>query len=182
MKQAQNNNVNQLATNVRLLILDVDGVMTDGKLYFSASGDSMKTFHTQDGQGIKLLRSSGVAVGIITGRKSEIVAQRAAELGLDHVLQGREDKLQALQELLTETDHSLANIAYVGDDLPDLAAIQAAGLGIAVCNANAVVRDHADYVTAASGGNGAVREVCELIMRSQNTFEQQLAAYLQPCG
>ncbi len=172
--------VSQLAANVRLLILDVDGVMTDGKLYFSAAGDSMKTFYTQDGQGIKLLRSSGVAVGIITGRKSEIVAQRAVELGLDHVLQGREDKLQALQELLTATGHSLATTAYVGDDLPDLAAIQAAGLGIAVCNACAIVRDHADYVTDSSGGNGAVREVCELIMQSQNTLAEQLAAYLAP--
>lgn len=165
---------------MRLLILDVDGVMTDGKLYFSASGDTMKTFHTQDGQGIKLLRDSGIAVGIITGRKSEIVAQRAAELGLDHVLQGREDKLQALQELLSGTSHSLADTAYMGDDLPDLAAIQAAGLGVAVCNASAVVRQHADFVTKASGGNGAVREVCELIMQAQNTFERQLAAYFLP--
>lgn len=181
MNQTQSNKVSQLAADVRLLVLDVDGVLTDGKLYFSASGDTMKTFHTQDGQGIKLLRSSGIAVGVITGRKSEIVAQRAAELGLDHVLQGREDKLQALQELLIDTDYSLINVAYAGDDLPDLAAIQAAGLGIAVRNANAVVRDHADYVTEASGGNGAVREVCELIMRSQNTFDQQLAAYLQSC-
>ncbi|MGI9289378.1 MAG: KdsC family phosphatase [Pseudomonadales bacterium] len=169
---------NQLAARVRLLILDVDGVMTDGKLYFSAVGDTMKTFHTQDGQGIKLLRDSGVEVGIITGRQSEIVSRRAAELGLDHVLQGREDKLQALQELLASTDHSLTSTAYVGDDLPDLAAIRAAGFGVAVCNASAIVREQADYVTEAGGGYGAVREVCELIMQAQNTLDAQLAPYL----
>lgn len=180
MNQEQVKQVSQLAANIRLLILDVDGVMTDGKLYFSATGDTMKTFYTQDGQGIKLLRSSGVAVGIITGRKSEIVAQRAAELGLDYMLQGREDKLDALRELLNDTDHSLATTAYVGDDLPDLAAIRAAGLGIAVSNACAIVREHADYITDCSGGNGAVREVCELIMQSQNTLSEQLAAYLSP--
>ena len=168
----------RLAASVRLLILDVDGVMTDGKLYFSAAGDAMKTFHTQDGQGIKLLRNSGVEVGIITGRQSEIVARRASELGLDYVLQGREDKLQALQELVASTDHSLECTAYVGDDLPDLAAIHAAGFGVAVCNAATIVREHADYVTSASGGNGAVREVCELIMRAQNTLNAQLAPFL----
>ena len=180
MKKERVKQLSQLAANVRLLILDVDGVMTDGKLYFSASGDTMKTFHTQDGQGIKLLRDSGVAVGIITGRNSEIVAQRAAELKLDYVLQGREDKLDALRELLNDTDHSIATTAYVGDDLPDLAAIHAAGLGIAVSNACEIVRQHADYITDCSGGNGAVREVCELIMRSQNTLAEQLAAYLSP--
>ena len=173
-------NSSLLAARVRLLILDVDGVMTDGKLYFSAAGDTMKTFHTQDGQGIKLLRDSGVAVGIITGRQSEIVARRATELGLDHVLQGREDKLQALQELLASTDHSLDSTAYVGDDLPDLAAIRAAGFGVAVGNASAIVREHADYVTKASGGNGAVREVCEMIMQAQNTLDAQLAPFLSP--
>ncbi len=169
---------NRLAAGIRLLILDVDGVMTDGKLYFSAAGDTLKTFHTQDGHGIKLLRKSGVEVGIITGRQSEIVARRATELGLDHVLQGREDKLQALQELLQITGHSLPCTAYVGDDLPDLTAIHAAGFGVAVRNARAIVREHADYVTEASGGGGAVREVCDLIMQAQNTLEAQLAPYL----
>lgn len=171
-------NSSRLAAKVRLLVLDVDGVMTDGKLYFSAAGDTMKTFYTQDGQGIKLLRNSGVEVGIITGRKSEIVAQRANELGLDHVLQGREDKLQALQDLVASTDYSLERTAYVGDDLPDLAAIHAAGFGVAVRNAADIVREHADYVTEASGGSGAVREVCELIMRAQNTLDAQLAPFM----
>lgn len=168
----------KLAAKISLLILDVDGVLTDGKLYFSATGDSMKTFYTQDGQGIKLLRNSGVEVGIITGRKSEIVAKRANELQLDYVLQGRDDKLQALQELLGNGKHSLERTAYVGDDLPDLAAIRAVGLGIAVSNAVAVVREHADYVTTASGGGGAVREVCELIMQAQHTLAAQMAPFL----
>ncbi len=166
-----------LAADVRLLALDVDGVLTDGKLYFGATGEAMKSFSTLDGLGIKLLQRSGIDVVIITARQSSIVKQRAAELDIDGVLQGREDKCQALREQLAERQLSAQQAAYVGDDLPDLAAIIAAGLGVATANASPAVREHADWVTTANGGNGAVREVAELILAAQGKLDAIVASY-----
>jgi 3-deoxy-D-manno-octulosonate 8-phosphate phosphatase (KDO 8-P phosphatase) len=168
----------QKAREIKLLVLDVDGVLTDGHLWYDNSGEELKAFNIQDGLGIKLLLSSGVDVGIITGRRSALVARRARELGIRHVVQGREDKLTALQTLVEELGIPLPEIAYMGDDLPDLAAIRAAGFGIAVANAQPVVAEHADYKTARCGGDGAVREICDLILQAQGKFDAIVEQYL----
>ncbi len=166
------------ARNVRLLVLDVDGVLTDGKLYFLADGSEAKAFSTLDGQGIKMLMNSGVDTAIITGRTSSIVERRAANLGIKHLIQGREDKRIALDELLTTLQLSYDQVAYLGDDLPDLSAIRCVALGVAVANANAFVRQHAKAVTSLRGGEGAARELCEFIMAAQNTLQTAQSAYL----
>ena len=168
----------QRARNVRLLVLDVDGVLTDGKLYFLADGSEAKAFSTLDGQGIKMLMNSGVNVAIITGRTSTIVERRAANLGIMHLIQGREDKRTALDELLSSLQLSYDQVAYLGDDLPDLAAIRCVVLGVAVANANTFVRQHALAVTSLRGGEGAARELCEFIMAAQDTLNAAQNAYL----
>lgn len=166
------------AKPIRLLVLDVDGVLTDGKLYFSNSGDEFKAFNTLDGHGIKMLQSSGVEVAIITGRQSSIVAKRANNLQIRHLIQGREDKLVALDELRMKLNIDYQHIAYVGDDLPDLAAMKKVQLGITVANGHTFVAEHADWQTSSGGGEGAVREVCELIMRSQGNLIAAWEQYL----
>jgi len=166
------------ARKIQLLVLDVDGVLSDGRLYFSNSGEEIKNFHIQDGLGIKLLARGGVETAIITGRSSAIVARRAEQLGIRHVMQGREDKLAALQELCATLTLDMGAIAYMGDDLPDLAAIRRAGLGLTVANANTVVRDHADWISQYNGGDGAVREACELILDAQGKLQTLLDEYL----
>ncbi|MBO6228439.1 MAG: HAD hydrolase family protein [Shewanella sp.] len=168
----------QRARSVRLLVLDVDGVLTDGKLYFLADGSEAKAFSTLDGQGIKMLMNSGVNVAIITGRTSTIVERRAANLGIMHLIQGREDKRTALDELLSSLQLSYDQVAYLGDDLPDLAAIRCVVLGVAVANANTFVRQHALAVTSLRGGEGAARELCEFIMAAQDTLNAAQNAYL----
>lgn len=169
----------QKAREVKLLALDVDGVLTDGRLWYGNSGEELKAFHIHDGLGIKLLLRAGVDVAIITGRTSQLVARRGAELGIKHIIQGREDKLVALRALAAELNLTLAEIAYAGDDLPDLAAIAAAGLGIAVANASPWVAQHAAYRTAHRGGDGAVREICELILQAQDKLEAVREQYRQ---
>ncbi len=170
--------VEAIAKRIRLLALDVDGVLTDGRLYFTDDGKELKSFNTLDGHGIKMLQSAGVQVAIITGRKTNLVAKRASDLGIEHLFQGREDKVVALQELCVKTDLELEQTAYMGDDLPDLAAVRAAGLGMSVCNAHYFVRAHADWVSELPGGMGAVREACDFILRSQGKLEHMLQAYL----
>lgn len=173
--------VTEKARAIRLLALDCDGVLTDGSLLYGNAGEELKAFSILDGLGIKLLRASGVEVAIITGRQSEIVARRARELGISELLQGREDKLVALRELAAKLGLTLDAVAYCGDDLPDLPAIRAAGLGLAPANAYALVRAHADQVTTLRGGSGAVREICDLIMQAQGTLPAAHAPYL-PAG
>ena len=168
----------QRARAVRLLVLDVDGVLTDGKLYFLADGSEAKAFSTLDGQGIKMLMSSGVDTAIITGRTSTIVERRAANLGIKHLVQGREDKRIALDELLATLQLSYDQVAYLGDDLPDLSAIRCVALGVAVANANTFVRQHAKAITSLRGGEGAARELCEFIMAAQDTLQAAQDAYL----
>lgn len=168
----------QRAKAVRLAIFDVDGVLTDGRLYFLADGSEFKTFNTLDGHGIKLLIASGVQTAIISGRSSPVVERRAANLGIQHLIQGREDKLVVLEQLLGELGLGYEEVAYLGDDLPDLPVIRRVGLGMAVASADAFVRQHAHGITSAAGGAGAAREFCELIMRAQGTLEQAQAAYL----
>jgi 3-deoxy-D-manno-octulosonate 8-phosphate phosphatase (KDO 8-P phosphatase) len=171
--------ITEKARQIRLLALDVDGVLTDGRLYFTEDGQEIKTFDTQDGHGIKLLQNAGVACAIITGRTTNLVERRARNLGITLLLQGREDKLVALRELSVQLAIPLEEMAYVGDDWPDLPAIRAAGLGVAVANAHREVRRYADFVSLASGGRGAVREVCDLILEAQGRYDEALAPYLE---
>jgi 3-deoxy-D-manno-octulosonate 8-phosphate phosphatase (KDO 8-P phosphatase) len=166
------------AKTIKLLVLDVDGVLSDGRLYFSNSGEETKAFSTLDGQGIKMLQASGVAVAIITGRSSDLVKRRADNLGIKHLIQGREDKLVALEELIATVGVNYPDIAYLGDDLPDLAAIRKVKLGMTVANGHHFVVKHADWQTSARGGEGAVREACELIMSAQGSLDAALEAYL----
>ncbi|MEC9483925.1 MAG: HAD hydrolase family protein [Halomonas sp.] len=166
------------ARHVRLLVLDVDGVMTDGQLYFQADGQETKAFSTQDGQGIKLLQRSGVQVAIVTGRESPMVSRRAAALGIEHVIQGRDDKLEVLKTLLPRLGLTFEQVAYCGDDLPDLLCIRQAGLGISVPNAPTYIREQADWVTERPGGFGAVREVCDGLLQMQGHWASVLDTYL----
>ena len=166
-----------LAKKIKLLVLDVDGVLTDGRLYFTDDGSEFKTFHTLDGHGIKMLRNSGVEVGIISGRSSELVTKRAADLGVPMLIQGREDKLTALQEMLENFPCPLEHIAFMGDDYPDLQVMVKVGLALSVPNAHPAVAAHAHWLSNNRGGEGAVREACDMLMRAQNTYEAALNAY-----
>ena len=168
----------QRGKNIKLAIFDVDGVLTDGRLYFLEDGSEFKTFNTLDGQGFKMLIASGVTTAIISGRKTPIVERRASNLGIAHLYQGREDKLVVLDELLGQLNLSYEQVAYLGDDLPDLPVIRRVGLGMAVANANGFVQQHAHGVTKARGGEGAAREFCELILSAQGNLEAAHAAYL----
>ncbi|WP_296254069.1 KdsC family phosphatase [Pseudomonas sp. UBA4194] len=171
-------NLLQRTQAIKLAVFDVDGVLTDGRLYFLEDGSEFKSFSTLDGQGIKMLINSGVTTAIITGRKSPVVERRAKNLGIAHLFQGREDKLVVLDGLIAELGLSYEQVAYLGDDLPDLPVIRRVGLGMAVANANGFVREHADGITQARGGEGAAREFCELILRGQGNLEAAQAAYL----
>jgi 3-deoxy-D-manno-octulosonate 8-phosphate phosphatase (KDO 8-P phosphatase) len=162
------------AAAVRLAVFDVDGVLTDGRVILGDDGFEYKAFHTHDGHGLRMLQASGVEVAIITGRTSVVVSRRAEELRVRHLMQGRRDKREALGELAARLGLALDAVAFVGDDLVDLPAMQAAGLGIAVANASPWVVSAADVVTRRSGGHGAAREVCELIMAAQGTLEAAL--------
>jgi len=165
------------AKNIKLLLLDVDGVLTDGRLYYGNSGEELKAFDIQDGLGIKLLQRGGVKVGIITGRRSALLQRRAEELAISPLVQGREDKWLALNEMMEDLGVSLEEIAFVGDDLPDLAVIKRVGLGITPANGSHIVASQADWQTKNSGGDGAVREIAELILSAQDKLESILAAY-----
>jgi len=154
----------QVTQRIRLLVLDVDGVLTDGRLYFGPSGEVMKTFHVRDGVGIKAVLAAGIDVAIISGRRSESVALRAAELGIRHVFQGVDRKAEVLRQLLDELSVDASQTACVGDDTPDLPILVLAGLPIAVADAHPDLVAVASYVTRAVGGAGAVREVCDLLL------------------
>lgn len=175
------NEIHAKAATIKLLLLDVDGVLTDGKLYFSNEGQEMKAFNTLDGHGIKQLRRSGVEVGIITGRTSQLVEKRASDLGVTLLRQGREDKFQALEELLQEFPCELEEIAFMGDDYPDLSVMCRVGLALTVHNAHPSVVERAHWQSSIRGGEGAVREACDLIMHAQGTFEAALNQYTGDC-
>jgi len=163
---------------IKLIAFDVDGIMSDGRLYFSASGDELKAFNILDGLGLKQLMQAGITVAVITGRRSPLTEKRMNDLGITHLMQGREDKKVALQELVANMAISPGQIAYMGDDLPDLPALQFAGLGITVPNGYWLVQQQADYCTRAAGGCGAVREVCDLLLWSQDRLHDTLTPYL----
>lgn len=164
---------------IRLMAFDVDGVMTDGGLYLSDSGEEFKRFNSLDGHGLKMLRASGVEVAIITGRTSRCVAARAQNLGITHVFQGVENKFETMIELLNQLKLPRDAAAYMGDDVVDLTVMRHVGLSISVPESPQLVREHSDYVTQRSGGHGAVREACELVMSAQGTLDVQLAQYLK---
>ncbi|HWQ38600.1 MAG TPA: HAD-IIIA family hydrolase [Burkholderiales bacterium] len=167
------------ARAVRLAIFDVDGVLTDGVLYLSERGEAFKAFHILDGQGLKMLRASGVELALLSGRKSAAVLKRATEVGVDHVVQGAQDKLRAFRMLLRKAGLTETEAAFMGDDLPDLPVLRCCGFAISVPGAPALVQRHAHYVTRRPGGFGAVREACELLMQAQGTLSRQLEAYLR---
>jgi len=166
------------AKRIRLAIFDVDGVLTDGRLYLSDSGEEMKAFDTQDGHGMKMLQACGVNIAIITGRNSRCVELRAKNLGIALLFQGVSDKLSVYRDLVASLGLDPAETAYMGDDLVDLPVLRRCGFALAVPDAPEIVRQHAHYVTRRRGGRGAVREVCEFLMRVQDKFDEQLAGYL----
>jgi len=176
--QEIDNDVISRAKNIRLLILDVDGVLSDGRLYFSNGGEEIKAFHSLDGHGIKMLQKTGVDVAIITGRTSHIVARRAESLGITLLIQGREDKLNALDELLKECQYDYSQVAHMGDDYPDLPLIRRVGLGLTTTNAHYIVKQHSHWCSQQKGGEGAVREACDLLMIAQGSFDKALKDYL----
>ncbi len=156
----------KLAT-LQLLVCDVDGVLTDGRLTYAADGEATKTFHVHDGMGLRLLMENGVQVAIITARKGGAVARRMADLNIKHVAQGRGDKGNALAELLAELGIAAEHAAYIGDDVLDLPAIRRVGVGITVNNGHSAVIAEADWVTERAGGTGAVREVADTILEAK---------------
>lgn len=171
-------NCQQQAAKIRLMGFDVDGVMTDGRLYFGPEGDYCKAFFSRDGLGLKLLARSGVKLAIITGRDSTIVTQRAANLGINLILQGVEDKHTAMASLLANEGLSFDQAGYMGDDVIDLPLLRTCGFSATVPDGHPLAREHACYVTQSPAGAGAVREVCELILRAQGTWDRVMAAYL----
>ena len=153
--------------DIELLLADVDGVMTDGTIYMSDLGEALKAFNILDGHGLKMLRTAGIVTAIISGRTSEAVSHRAEELEIGHVVQGSQDKSAAFDKLLASLGVQADACAYVGDDLPDLAVMRRCGFAVAVANAHDAVKSEAHYVTRASGGKGAVREFCDLVLQAQ---------------
>jgi 3-deoxy-D-manno-octulosonate 8-phosphate phosphatase (KDO 8-P phosphatase) len=167
------------AKKLKLLILDVDGVLTDGRLFFDENGKEYKSFHARDGHGIKLLQKTGVEVAVISGRKSLPVALRMKHLGISHIYQGHEDKRAAFAEILAKMNITAEQAAHVGDDVLDLPIMTQVGLAIAVQDAHFAVKARAHWCTPSAGGQGAVREVCDFIMQAQGTFDSILASYLR---
>ncbi len=166
--------VEKRAARVRLLVLDVDGVLTDGRLLLGPGGEEYKSFNVRDGHGIVMQRNSGHAIAIISGRTSQAVQERMQELGVVHVYQGESDKDQVLRRLLDELGIAVNEVCYVGDDLPDLSVMRRVQLAVAVADAHESIKAIAHWQTSNPGGHGAVREVCELLMRSQGTLDSQL--------
>ena len=166
------------ARNVRLMIFDVDGVLTDGHLYYTDAGDELKAFSSLDGHGIKMLMASGVDTAILTGRTSGIVTHRAGNLGIHHVLQGVEDKRAAFRKLAADLNLSPANCGYMGDDVVDLPVLTRCGFSATTLEAPEIVRRRVHFVATQPAGGGAAREVCELLMQAQGTYEAALAPYL----
>jgi 3-deoxy-D-manno-octulosonate 8-phosphate phosphatase (KDO 8-P phosphatase) len=168
------------AARVTLVLFDVDGVLTDGKISYDADGREIKTFHVRDGHGIKMLQQAGVEVGIITGRRSAIVETRARELGVALVRQGVSDKVAAWRDMLEEKGLAPAHTAYVGDDILDVPLLRAVGFAAAVGDAEACVMRAADYVAGRPGGKGAVRDIAEFILRARGSWEAVTAELLGP--
>ena len=159
------------AQQIKLLICDVDGVFSDGRIYLGNDGEELKAFHTRDGYGVKALINAGISVAIITGRKSAIVEKRMTALGISHIYQGQDNKFNAYQQLLSDLELNSTQVAYIGDDMVDKVVMDHCGLGIAVCDAHPALLVDCDYKTFINGGYGAVRESCDLILASQDKLD-----------
>ncbi|ALU91066.1 KdsC family phosphatase [Herbaspirillum rubrisubalbicans] len=166
------------AATIRLMIFDVDGVLTDGGLFYGEEGEAFKRFNALDGHGIKLMQQYGTAAAIITARQSPYVLRRARDLGIAHVFQGVHDKRQAFEQLLQQLQLAPAACGYLGDDIIDLPVLTRVGFKACVANGHREVKSRCDYVTQASGGHGAVREICDLVLAAQGNYEAALAPYL----
>lgn len=166
------------AARIKLMIFDVDGILTDGSLHFGPDGEVIKTFNVLDGHGIKMLQQSGVAAAIISARQSPIVLKRANDLGIRHVQQGIHDKRSAFELLLKETSFPAELCGFIGDDVIDLPILMRVGFAASVPNGHAEVRSRVHYVTQASGGRGAAREICDLVLRAQGNYEAAMTSYL----
>jgi 3-deoxy-D-manno-octulosonate 8-phosphate phosphatase (KDO 8-P phosphatase) len=162
------------AATIKMLVLDVDGVLTDGSLYFDSAGNEMKAFSTRDGLGLRCLQRCGIELALITGRQSEIVSQRAIQLGIRHVYQGRNDKLDAFNHLLEKTGFDEQQVCYAGDDWIDLPVLERVGLAVTVPDADKIVKSCAHWVTSLGGGKGAVREICNLVLAAQGLDKKVL--------
>ncbi len=172
--------IKQRAKKIRLALFDVDGVLTDGNIQIDANGEEIKTFNTQDGHGIRLLQHYGIQVGVITGRSSKALTHRMRDLNVEHVFQGSIDKNNVYQSLIKKLNVTNEQTSFVGDDIVDLQVMSQCGLSIAVANAHHFVKQHADWQTTKSGGAGAVREVCELLLEAQGLLDEALNYNLRP--
>jgi 3-deoxy-D-manno-octulosonate 8-phosphate phosphatase (KDO 8-P phosphatase) len=166
------------AAKVKLVVFDVDGVLTDGRLLLGDNGVEYKAFHSRDGHGMKMLRRTGVELAIITGRRSQLVAERMASLGITHVHQGHPSKLPVFEKLIADLGLAEEQAAYVGDDVVDLPIMLQAGFAVAVQNAHSLVKQHAHWITPSTGGCGAGRELCELILYAQGAYDAEMRTYL----
>ena len=167
------------AAKIKLIVFDVDGVLTDGSLYLTDDGQETKAFFALDGHGIKMLKRSGVEIAIITGRHSQLMHHRVKNLSIEHLYQGVEDKLEAYEKLVKQLGYDFDQVAAMGDDVVDLPMMRRSGLSITVPGALERTKQYAHYITRLPGGKGAAREVCELLMRAQGTLDTQLAPYLR---
>lgn len=170
--------IEEKTKQIRLLALDVDGILTSGLIYYGNDEISIRSFHIHDGLGIRLLQKSGLIVAIITAKSSAAVIKRAQELNIEHVYLGQERKLVALEDLKNKLQIAEHEIAYMGDDLPDLAILRRVGLAITVPNAPALIKENVDIVTTRNGGDGAVREICEYILKTQGRYDSMIQSYL----
>jgi 3-deoxy-D-manno-octulosonate 8-phosphate phosphatase (KDO 8-P phosphatase) len=163
---------------IKLVICDVDGVLSNGKVYFGNDHEELKSFNIKDGLGIKQLLNNGIQVAVITGRESNIVARRSKELGITHVYQGKKDKIASYDTILSDLDLTPKQVAHVGEDLPDLPLMKRSGLGICVSDAHFFVKRNADWSTLSIGGNGAVREISDMLLYSQKKLQNIFNSYL----
>jgi 3-deoxy-D-manno-octulosonate 8-phosphate phosphatase (KDO 8-P phosphatase) len=166
------------AKKIKLIIFDVDGVLTDGSLFFGDDGQEYKAFNSLDGHGMKMLQQSGVEIGVITGRTSDVVMHRMKNLNITHIYQGKADKLPAFEELSAKLNLQAEEVAYVGDDVVDLPIMIRVGLAISVPSAHELAKKHAHWITSRSAGAGAARDVCELIMKAQGNYDRAMEKYL----
>jgi len=173
------NRITEKANKIKLLILDVDGVLTDNRLFYNDEGVETKTFYTRDGHGMVMVQKSGIDIAIITGRRSQLVTNRMQDLKVKHVFQGVPDKLPTFNKLVDDLGLQLDEIAYVGDDILDLPILMRIGLSVAPADADREVKPRVDFVSEFEGGRGCVREVCEIIMRSQGTWQTHMDFYLR---
>ncbi len=174
--------VKERAARIKLLILDVDGVLTDGGLILHADGQESKVFHVHDGHGIRLVQRAGIEVALLTGRSSQVVADRAKNLGIELVVQGSRNKLIDYEKILQQRRLDDQNVAYIADDLVDVPVLRRAGLAVAVADSTVHIRDYCHACTIRKGGNGAVREVCDFLLQAQGKWEEVTAPYFGDSG